>query len=63
MKSSQKEQKKIGMKREKVGLVRVAADALVHGSTERAALGKMKHSSAINHRTVRAERRTVQCAN
>jgi hypothetical protein len=48
--------------KEKTGTFCRAPDSLVHGPTERAALGKRKPSAAINHWTVHTERRTVWCA-
>jgi hypothetical protein len=69
-KSSKKEQKKIEIRKEKLGCSAEhravqchPPDSPVHGLAKQATLGKTKTLSAINHRTVHTERRTVRCAN
>jgi hypothetical protein len=65
MKSSQKEQIRIGVKKRKLDWSADHRTVRCHppdSPAERVALGENKNSSAIIHQTVRTERRTVRCA-
>jgi hypothetical protein len=62
MKSSKKEQKRFGRKKEHPGRTVPTTRQSGDSPVVRAALGNWQTPSAIIHRTVRAERRTVQCA-